>query len=911
MSTLSKRRRPSFQLGLLGAIALFLVLGPGLNGISGSSYAQTEALPITDQAPISRQNVLTLPLQLNPNDNDNYNRQLIQSMDEQDMNMERLSHEQLQEGGSGDDTLQLYKSHSHHSNLIKVHRTSGPKMDRQHWDFVHLASKVSGKSDHRVNQRLQREWEKQELRLRKANAKKANKIKSAGLGRASKNVSRQEQPSTQTKKAIKAQQAGPVEAKPKAMNQAVRSQGTIKSGKTSPAIFYVPHQDDDALAMALVHLYSDGINAMLRDIVAGAVPCPLQHPPHRFNLTLSDVVTGRTHEFRQSLRALGVQDRDIYETGWSDIEPLKNYPAFKLKLRELIVGYERKYPGASHKCISGEYDRDSVGRNPTHRACWDVATDLLNEFPRGYPVSKQLWDFRFYRTYTYYNPPTRRSAQYIRALPRYLGYKQHALDQYKRWDPSKGELAWGYHSVKSLIDAAYNDEHVYMDMLDNDPTNPENWSSGGRNKAELEVIHNTEGEATMFPDTLDNLQKDTNIMLFRAEGEEGEAKMTKSTKHGKIQSQKKGNRVQGHGGGVKERERIEKQAEEETHVFGDYDIDESGLEAKMGGQSVDTDSYESHDVHESGLKASPKDTNLRLSKEKAKKMTFKKHGKSRSQQKGSRAQEGHGAGVKANERIEKEAEEETHIFGDYDIDESGLEAKLRGQGVGTNAYHHPDVGESGLKASPKDTNLRLSKEKSKKMTFKKHGKSRSQQKGSRAQEGHGAGVKANERIEKEAEEETHIFGDYDIDESGLESKMRGQGVGTNSYEDHGVDDSEMETLLATQPVKKTHAYGDYDIDDSQLDTLMESYKANKARLYHDFDLKETKVAAAPENTRLLAKQQGPNEQDQLELSEGRNKDQILKQFEAATKRPEGQDYKVNIRHGSSIVLGLVKSDSVE
>lgn len=81
---------------------------------------------------------------------------------------------------------------------------------------------------------------------------------------------------------------------------------------------------------------------MLRDIVAGAVPCPLQHPPHRFNLTLSDVVTGRTHEFRQSLRALGVQDGDIYETGWSDIEPLKNYPAFKLKLRELIVGYERK-----------------------------------------------------------------------------------------------------------------------------------------------------------------------------------------------------------------------------------------------------------------------------------------------------------------------------------------------------------------------------------------------------------------------------------------------------------------------------------------------------------------------------------------------------------------------------------------
>ncbi|KAF9155789.1 hypothetical protein BG015_008600 [Linnemannia schmuckeri] len=275
--------------------------------------------------------------------------------------------------------------------------------------------------------------------------------------------------------------------------------GGIGGGvKTTPTIFYVPHQDDDALAMALgirehieagrrviVHLYSDGINALLRDIVAGAAPCPLQHSPHKMELTLQDVVTGRTHEFRQSLRSLGVQDEDIFETGWSDIEPLKNYEEFQKKLRDLILGYERKYPGASHKCISGEYDRDSVGRNPTHRACWDVASQLLQEFPQGWPASRQLWDFRFYRTYTYYNPPSQRSAQFVRALPQFLPYKQRALDQYKRWEPSKGELAWGYHSVKALIDAAYNDPHVYLDMLDNDPTNPENWKKDNGRKGEM------------------------------------------------------------------------------------------------------------------------------------------------------------------------------------------------------------------------------------------------------------------------------------------------------------------------------------------------------------------------------------------------------------------------------------------
>ncbi|KAG0054248.1 hypothetical protein BGZ83_011680, partial [Gryganskiella cystojenkinii] len=276
----------------------------------------------------------------------------------------------------------------------------------------------------------------------------------------------------------------------------------------------------------IVHLYSDGINALLRDIVAGTVPCPLGHKPHKFNLTLQDVVTGRTHEFRQSVRALGVLDQDIYETGWSDIEPLKDYEAFQNMLKNLIIGYEMKYPGASHKCISGEYDRDSVGRNPTHRACWDVATRLLNEYPQGWPDSRQLWDFRFYRTYTYYNTAPKRSAQFILALPQHLPFKQKALDQYKRWDPKRGELAWGYHSVKALIDAAYSDPHVYMDMLDNDPTNPRNWfappsSSWSPTQAlDTRLSHEKQEGASMFPDVWkSSKEKDWNLALIQAQVE--------------------------------------------------------------------------------------------------------------------------------------------------------------------------------------------------------------------------------------------------------------------------------------------------------------------------------------------------------------------------------------------------------
>ncbi|KAF8940148.1 hypothetical protein BGZ47_007871 [Haplosporangium gracile] len=444
---------------------------------------------------------------------------------------------------------------------------SGPKQDKQYLEFLDLMTRVSGKSRDQAEKELREErraiqaalqLQRQQEQARVTMESNARiELKQVSELHAGPDLEAKSKPKAKTgdkdhqrkeeaakEKRESKQGQKDKQEKDKSSVQATSSGGNagISRGvKTTPTIFYVPHQDDDALAMALairehieagrkviVHLYSDGINALLRDIVAGAVPCPLQHSPHKMELTLQDVVTGRTHEFRQSLRSLGVRDEDIFETGWSDTEPLKDYEEFQKKLRDLILGYECKYPGASHKCISGEYDRDSVGRNPTHRACWDVASQLLQEFPQGWPASRQLWDFRFYRTYTYYNPLPRRSAQFIRALPQFLPYKQRALDQYKRWDPSKGELAWGYHSVKAIIDAAYNDPHVYLDMLDNDPTNPENLkkdsSRNGEMKGEerLEVggvkAMDEDKEQGMFPAVWRfSRKKDTNKMLLEKE----------------------------------------------------------------------------------------------------------------------------------------------------------------------------------------------------------------------------------------------------------------------------------------------------------------------------------------------------------------------------------------------------------
>ncbi|KAG0255536.1 hypothetical protein BG011_005073 [Mortierella polycephala] len=147
--------------------------------------------------------------------------------------------------------------------------------------------------------------------------------------------------------------------------------------------------------------------------------------------------------------------------------------AWRVKVQEEDVA-DQEETTTKTKEIDKNCDGDKDRKHTSHRIVSGIKD--LKSTPTIFYVPQQDECARNgARTYTYYNPKPERSAQFIQALPQYLADKQRALDQYRRWDPAKGELAWGYHSVKPLIDAAYFDEHVYMDMLDNDPTNPGTW----------------------------------------------------------------------------------------------------------------------------------------------------------------------------------------------------------------------------------------------------------------------------------------------------------------------------------------------------------------------------------------------------------------------------------------------------
>jgi LmbE family N-acetylglucosaminyl deacetylase len=238
-----------------------------------------------------------------------------------------------------------------------------------------------------------------------------------------------------------------------------------------PAIFYSPHQDDEALGMAgaiaehkevgrpvYLVLLSDGHpSASMQDILNGHADCGWHGGRHNFRLSVDQMIWARTIEFVASARALNVDRVFIARNGGiGDLLSVGDYPELVRLIRRTILWFETAYPGASHKLISGKYDVGVGGSsNPTHLACWEAAHDLT-----GY-----ISDFRFYRPYRYggYVQPV--SPSWSRPLGlRWLTQKRAALDEYRRFDPANGRYAFGYHSVGGLIDAASSTPLEYIDL---------------------------------------------------------------------------------------------------------------------------------------------------------------------------------------------------------------------------------------------------------------------------------------------------------------------------------------------------------------------------------------------------------------------------------------------------------------
>jgi LmbE family N-acetylglucosaminyl deacetylase len=240
----------------------------------------------------------------------------------------------------------------------------------------------------------------------------------------------------------------------------------------SPAIFYSPHADDEALGMAgairehkeagrpvYLVLLTNGINSLMLNILNGNEFCHWHKVYHHFDLTMEQMMWGRKVEFVASARCLGVDKVFIVDDGQGldDCEPYEDYDRFVGKVVDIICRFEERFPGSSHKLVSGYYDVFPDGStNPTHQACWDAAKRLC----------KKITDFRFYRIYVYWKPVEDRTSQFqLNLKPEWQFAKKAALKQYRLFNPLAGRYAIGYHSVADLIEEAYTSDKEYIDLL--------------------------------------------------------------------------------------------------------------------------------------------------------------------------------------------------------------------------------------------------------------------------------------------------------------------------------------------------------------------------------------------------------------------------------------------------------------
>ncbi|MFJ9734215.1 PIG-L deacetylase family protein [Streptomyces sp. NPDC101171] len=255
------------------------------------------------------------------------------------------------------------------------------------------------------------------------------------------------------------------------------------SAAAKPAIFYAPHQDDDAIGLAgsiLEHkaagrpvylvLVSDGRNPDLAKLM-NTDPCPLTtwSSPHpcaaggRHGLSwptdgTTKIVAGRTAEFTASAKALGVDRVINFKIADDGFASTSAYNRLVDRIDAKVRALAAQYPGASHKFTAGWLERTE-----THKACSDVAYRLMND--------GTISDVRFNYVYAYGRPRDRRAdgAAYVLNIPgSHMKVKRNAMYAYNTWDPSRNLYALGYHSVPELLEAAHADPREFIHTLPSD-----------------------------------------------------------------------------------------------------------------------------------------------------------------------------------------------------------------------------------------------------------------------------------------------------------------------------------------------------------------------------------------------------------------------------------------------------------
>jgi LmbE family N-acetylglucosaminyl deacetylase/Cu/Ag efflux protein CusF len=237
---------------------------------------------------------------------------------------------------------------------------------------------------------------------------------------------------------------------------------SAKIASTPPAIFYIPHQDDETLSMGvgitqhldagrevIAVLYTDGAGSVAQRILNGEVGSSWwggTHNPttegygHVDNQKFSE---SRTNELKSALMQLGVKPENIH------IRNLSADGSLTLEeVKTLVLEYETKYPKASHKAMS-QHD-GSLSHALSGQALVDLYKQSAISDARLY-VSRN--DFTRVTVGSLVTPTTNQAFR----------IKKAAM-VYQAWNPVVESFAIGYHSVStqfnSMLEKIQNRQHT-------------------------------------------------------------------------------------------------------------------------------------------------------------------------------------------------------------------------------------------------------------------------------------------------------------------------------------------------------------------------------------------------------------------------------------------------------------------
>ncbi|WP_028777311.1 PIG-L family deacetylase [Shimazuella kribbensis] len=224
----------------------------------------------------------------------------------------------------------------------------------------------------------------------------------------------------------------------------------LSSEKIEPAIFFIPHQDDETLSMGvaitqhldagrdvIIVLYTNGEGSVAQKILNGQRKSNWWgsiHDPNKegYGYVNDQTFTqARTKEFMTALLQLGVKRENIH------IRPLLPIPNLKT-VKQLILEYAYKYPNASYKAMS-QHD-SSLSHALSGQALVDLYHQHIISDIRLF-VSRN--DFTKLKNLGFTIKPNFFQAYRI---------KKAAL-VYQTWNPKGGFFAIGYHSVASQFES--------------------------------------------------------------------------------------------------------------------------------------------------------------------------------------------------------------------------------------------------------------------------------------------------------------------------------------------------------------------------------------------------------------------------------------------------------------------------